>query len=260
MRPGQLRQHARLLRGRYEGQVTEDAEAARAQAEMMIAQSELAEAEAGMPSPAPEEDCTITQEYPIIGEVTRRGGEIVKVAHPWEQSHVDALRARDIDLTWEWCHDPRAGVDQGRLIYIYIGTRSEGPRALWSRSSGAWTSHKSRGNYGKNWACGGNWSSIGGAKSASLTDIAPDLDRAIKEVRDMVDRIALAKARVAAAQKRILACSQRDNAAAARRQAEHPAYPGQEMICIGKAEQIEAFAARTMAEADLIEAEAGISA
>ncbi len=257
MRPGQLRQHAKLLRARYESDPGEDGEAARAQADYMIAEAELAEAEADTPSPVAEEDCTIRDIYPIIGEVIRRGGKIERIERPWEQSHVDALRTMDVDLAWEWCHDPRGGIDQGQLVYIYIGTKSEGPKVMWSRSREEWTSHKSRGNYGKNWACGGNWNSVG-LKAKNLNEIAPDLDRAIKEVREMVDRIAQAKAKIAAAQKRILACSQRDYAAAARRQATHPAYPGQEEICMGKAEQLEAFAARTMAEADLIEAEAGL--
>lgn len=54
---------------------------------------------------------------------------------------------------------------------------------------------------------------------------------------------------------RVLAASQRSNAAAHRRQAEHPIYPGQDMVCLGKADQIDAFAARSEAQADLIESE-----
>ena len=54
---------------------------------------------------------------------------------------------------------------------------------------------------------------------------------------------------------RILAASQRANAAAHRRQALKPIYPGQSDICMSKADQIEAFAARTEAQADLLAAD-----
>jgi len=64
-----------------------------------------------------------------------------------------------------------------------------------------------------------------------------------------------AQKRREAANLRVVAASQRANATAHRRQAEHPAYPGQDMICLGKADQIDAFAARSEAQADLIESE-----
>lgn len=259
MRPGQLRQHARLLRERYLDACSRDAEAARMQADMMDAEAELAEARQDIPSPAPEEDCTIIDDYPIIGKVARRGGDIINIEHAWGEAHIAAARALGIDVAFEWCFDPRAGVDQSELIRIYIGTRTEGPRCLWH--DGIWSAHKSKGNFGKNWACGGNWSSVGCDKGADLNIIAPDLAQKIREVIDMVthqERIKQAEARVKAAQKRILACSQRDMAAAARRQADRPAYAGQEMICCNKANMAEAYAARTEAEADLILANAGL--
>ena len=59
-----------------------------------------------------------------------------------------------------------------------------------------------------------------------------------------------------AANLRILAASQAQNAAAHRRQATHPIYPGQASICEGKAMQIDAFAARSLAEAELLETQA----
>jgi len=64
-----------------------------------------------------------------------------------------------------------------------------------------------------------------------------------------------AKKRLEAANLRVLAAGQRVNAEAHRRQATHPIYPGQDIICIGKADQIDAFAARSEAQADLIEAD-----
>ena len=69
-----------------------------------------------------------------------------------------------------------------------------------------------------------------------------------------MEKIEKAKKQLEAANLRILAASQRDSAAAHRRQALHPIYPGQEMICLSKADQIDAFAARSEAQADLLEA------
>ncbi len=70
-----------------------------------------------------------------------------------------------------------------------------------------------------------------------------------------MNAIEKAEAKVKAANLRILAAGQRANAAAHMRQAGHPIYPGQDMVCISKAAQIEAFAARSEAQADLIEAQ-----
>lgn len=255
---GQLKQHARLLRGRYSGCCNEDAAGAMAQAELMEAEAGLMDAKAGKISE--EQDCTREDTYPILGKISRRGGKIIDVEHQWDQVHVDALRQRDIDMAWEWRNDPRAGTDQGELIRIYIGTRTDGPRVIWT--NGKWTSHKSKGNFGKNWACGGNWSTIGSVSADNLNEIAPDLADAIKEgykmVTEQAKKIEQAEVRVKAANLRILAASQRDYAAGHYRQANHPIYPGQETICIGKAERIEAVASRTEAEADLLLAKAGL--
>ncbi len=183
MMPGALRQHARLLRERYAGDGSRDGEAARIHADAMAARAEIMEAEANIPSPAPEEDCTLRDTYPIIGRVVRRGGSIKEIEHPWDERHVRALNRRGIDIVWEWCHDPRAEERQGSLIRIYIGTRYEGPRVMWC--DGLWRTLKSRGNYGKNWACGGTWQYVVGCKeSADLNEVAPDLARAIEEVKD----------------------------------------------------------------------------
>ena len=68
-------------------------------------------------------------------------------------------------------------------------------------------------------------------------------------------RIDAAKARLKAANLRVLAAHQQVNADAHFRQAAHPIYPGQAGICTGKGNVIAAHAARTLAEADLIEAQ-----
>ena len=63
-----------------------------------------------------------------------------------------------------------------------------------------------------------------------------------------------AEKKLKAAKLRILAAGQRARAAGYRRQAAHPVYPGQDTICLDKADQIAALAAREEAEADLIDA------
>jgi len=63
----------------------------------------------------------------------------------------------------------------------------------------------------------------------------------------------IAEKKLKAAKLRILATGQRARAAGYRRQAEHPAYPGQDTICLDKADEIAAKAARSEAEADLLE-------
>jgi len=243
------------LAERYNGQDTRNADAARAQAALLIAEADLADAKADINNSV-EEDCTIKNTYPILGEITRKGGAINNVQNPWEQEHVDALHKIGIDMAFEWRNDPRAGLRQGELIRIYIGTKQDGPKVTWS--DGVWHSHKSHGNFGKNWAYGGNWSSLNCPTSQNLNTIAPDLAQKIEEIKMDIDRIKKAEAKVAAAQKRILACSQRDMAAASMRQASHPAYIGQDIICAGKADRANAYAMRTEAEADLIEAQAGL--
>ena len=63
-----------------------------------------------------------------------------------------------------------------------------------------------------------------------------------------------AEKRVKAARLRVLAANQRTMAAGYRRQAEHPVYPGQDLICLAQADEMDAFAARSEAEADLLDA------
>ena len=64
-----------------------------------------------------------------------------------------------------------------------------------------------------------------------------------------------AEKKLQAANLRFLAANQRSMAAGYRRQAMHLAYPGQEMICLDKADAVDALAVRTNAEADLLEAD-----
>ena len=63
-----------------------------------------------------------------------------------------------------------------------------------------------------------------------------------------------AEKRVKAARLRVLAANQQTMAAGYRRQAAHPVYPGQDTICLDKADQIAALAAREEAEAAILDA------
>ena len=62
-----------------------------------------------------------------------------------------------------------------------------------------------------------------------------------------------AEKKLKAAKLRILATGQRARAAGYRRQAAHPVYPGQDTICLNKADEMDALVARSEAEADLLE-------
>ena len=63
-----------------------------------------------------------------------------------------------------------------------------------------------------------------------------------------------AEKKLQAANLRFLAANQRARAAGYRHQATHPAYPGQDLICLSKADEIAALVARSEAEADLLDA------
>ena len=65
---------------------------------------------------------------------------------------------------------------------------------------------------------------------------------------------AKAEVKVKAAKLRVLAANQRTMAAGYRRQAMHPIYPGQDLICMGEADAVDALAAWTETEADLLDA------
>ena len=61
-----------------------------------------------------------------------------------------------------------------------------------------------------------------------------------------------AEKKLQAANFRILAANQRAMAAVYRRQAAHPIYPGQDLICLSKADEIAALAALSEAKANLL--------
>jgi hypothetical protein len=146
----QMRKHAQILRGR------DASPTAQASADLIEAQAELADAEAGRPAEVAE-SAAMVEEYPIIGKVTREAGKMTRVEKPWTDEDVALAREVGVDIAWEWTNGPESGLRQGELVYIWIGTDKAGPVLQWDRGSRAWSVIKSRGNYGKNWACGGNW-------------------------------------------------------------------------------------------------------
>lgn len=163
----QMRRHAALLRDR------DSSAPAQARAAEIEAEAELEDAEADRPA-AVAESARMVEDYPILGHVTREGGKIVSIERPWTPEDVARIEAQGVMIAWQWCHDPMAGLRQGELIRIWIGTREAGPRVQWDRTRRKWYRITSRGNYGKNWACGGNWSSERDG-FATLAAAAPDL-------------------------------------------------------------------------------------
>ena len=183
LNPAQLRRHAELLRARYSDPAydgpAEYIAAGLAQADLIEAKAELADAQAGR-GPVVAEECRMVEQYPIIGRVTREGGDLIQVEHPWEAEDEERVENKGVMVAYEWCHDPNAGLAQGQLIRIYIGTRDDGPCAMWDRDRREWHRLRSNGNYGNRWAYGGTWSSdkIG---HKTLDIAAPDIAAIIKQ-------------------------------------------------------------------------------
>ena len=71
-------------------------------------------------------------------------------------------------------------------------------------------------------------------------------------------RIARAEAKLAAANLRLSAAQRDQMTAGYLRQMDHPVYDGQEIVCAGKAAVTQGLSDRERAQADLIEAEAGL--
>lgn len=148
--PAEKRRHAALLASR------DATDMAQYQAALLLAEANLEDALEGR-EPTVAEHAYVDREYPILGKCRYEGGVLVDVEHPWGDSQAAACHAAGIDVAWQWCPDPAVGIEQGELIRIWIGTRDKGPRLQWDHTSGKWLRLVSRGNYGSNWACGGNW-------------------------------------------------------------------------------------------------------
>lgn len=246
------RRWAEDMRARWQG--TDYQAKAEAHAARMIAAADLEDLEAGREL-VTADSAAMIYDYPIIGIYTITGGGDATCGRPYGDAEADRAEASGIYTAWEWCHDPAAEERAGELIRLYIGSTERGPEAQYNCHDKQWYKLTSKGNFGKKYACGGNWR---GEKCTG--DETPEIYKKLMEVlgMDQQKKIEAAKARLAAAEKRVFAAHQREGAAAYYRQASQPAYPGQETTCANKGAIVEALAAKTEAEADLIEAEAGL--
>lgn len=215
---------------------------AHAHVAQMLAECDLDDAKSGIDSGIAD-IAEITQDIPLIGKVTIRGGKIVAV----ERHYNGEGEAHGIHCAWEWRSDPAAEYYTGMCVRMYIGTEQSGPLAQWEASTGQWYALESRGNYGKRYAFGGNF------KGTKISQ-KPGILQKLEDIMDRAEKIRVAEIKLKAAQKRVFAAHQLDGVRAYERQASNPAYDGQDMVCMGKAAVVRALAAQTMAEADLIEA------
>lgn len=234
---GEMRGLAAALQSRYPG-----SDKALAHASLLNAEADMIDAKAGTISDAC--DYLIHQDAPILGRISIRNGARENIERPY-QAEAEAI---GIYLAFEWCDGPVATDQCGMLIRIFIGHRDTGIQAQYEASTKQWYACKSRGgNYGKNYSHGGTWSSVKINQPPAI----------VGKLEVFMSTIEQAKANLKAAKLRVKAAHQREHAASYLRQSEHPAYPGQEAICMGKAGTVEALAAQTEAEADLILAQAG---
>ena len=278
----QKRKHAELIRKNDPGLTPDEQDEARAFADYLDARADLDDAKNGETTGIAE-SAAYTIDYPILGRVTIEGGDWTEIENPWTEDHDAEAKKRGVMVCFERCRS-KHGDQSGQITRIYIGSKTHGPMAQWDASrlwdneshGAAWSAITSKGNFGKNWACGGNWADkylmtdkpdncITIRMSAlfhTLADCRPEMEKTIKEIRDAVEvkgnAIAIAEAKVAAAKKRILAASQRSMAYRHMEQAGRPIYEGQSGICYDKAAKAEAFAEKSEAEAELILARAGV--
>ena len=239
----------------------------------MEAEAELDDALAGV-EPTMADHADVEQVVPVLGRIVCSGGVIKSVENEWMDAQNDEAERNGIMLTWSWVkslHSP----DAGKCTYFHAGTRESGPLVFWSAVDGYWRRCRSTGNYGKNWACGGNWEierikpndtpprdSILYRRQYvydSLEACNPDLCQAIQDVlnsqihQEDGPRVARAKATLEAAKLRQIAASHRHRAEGYRSQAYRPKHPGQETEHAKKAAVQDALAVKLEARAALAE-------
>lgn len=231
---------------------TRYADKANAHAALMIARADLEDAEADR-DPQTADKAIMVYDLPILGRYTVTGKMERTYDYYFDDAVADYCASRGIFTAFEWRSDPAAEEHTDELVRLYIGSKERGPEAQYNAYDGTWYRLTSRGNFEKKYAHGGNWRSekcTGGE--------TPEIYKKLQEVIMDYNKIEQAKAKVKAAEKRVFAAHQRDSAAAYFRQANHPICDGQSLICINKGNIVEALAAQTEAEADLIEAQAGL--
>jgi len=231
---------------------TRYADKAKSHAALMIARADLDDAEADRETITADK-AIMEYNLPILGRYTVSGKMERTYDCCYDDAMADYCESRGMFTGWEWSNDPAAEEHCGELVRLYIGSRESGPEAQYNACDRTWYKLTSRGNFGKKYACGGNWRS----EKCTGNDV-PEIYTKLQEVIMDYKRIERAKVKVAAAEKRVFAAQQREMSAAYFRQAEHPIYAGQEIICANKGAVVEALAAKTEAEADLMEAQAGL--
>lgn len=253
----------------------DETDLALAYADTLTAQADLEDATAGEETGIAD-SASHEQIVPILGRLTFTGGVITAVENEWTSVHDAAAGKLGVMVAFQWCrslHTP----DAGHCQFIYIGTREAGPLAQWSAHDGHWRRCQSKGNFGKKWAFGGNWSDptfslapqegisppAGATRIRnsyvfdSLESCRPEINQIIQNIMQQEQRIRIAKAKLEAAKLRQRAAQIRQHSAGYRRQATHPIYDGQEFVCEGKAAVSDTYADQFDARAELVLAEAG---
>ena len=267
------RKHAALIRITARERNDEELTLALAYADRLEAEAELDDALAGV-EPTMADHADVEQLVPVLGRIVCSGGVIKSVEHEWMDAQNDEAERRGIMLTWSWVkslHLP----DAGKCTYFYAGTRESGPLVSWSAIDGYWRRCRSTGNYGKNWACGGNWEIERIKPNDTPPDGAvpykglyvyetfeacnPDLCQAIQDVlnsqihQEDGPRVARARAKLEAAKLRQIATRHRHRAEGYRRQASRPNRPGQQTEHAKNAAVQDALAGKFEARAALAE-------
>jgi hypothetical protein len=232
------RKHAALIRITARERNDEKLPLALAYADRLEAEAEVEDALAGV-EPTMADHADFEQIVPILGRIVYSGGVIKSVQNQWIEAQDNEAERRGIMLMWGWgksLHSPNAG----QCRDFYAGTRERGPLVRWWASDGYWRRCASIGNYGKNWACGGNWERelikpnedppVGALPLGreyvyeSFETCNPVLYQAIQDIlksqiRLDATRVARAKAQMEAARLREIAANHRCRAEDYRRQA-----------------------------------------
>lgn len=116
--------------------------------------------------------CAITgatievETYPLVGKIYYLPNGERAVEN--EPSH------KYLEFAYEWD-------SKGHLLRIYVGSKYHGPMLAWYE--GKWGNLYSRGNYGKNYACGGNWSSDSKKRYTTIAECLDNRDYTVGGIK-----------------------------------------------------------------------------
>lgn len=264
------RKHAALIRITARERNNEELPLALAYADRLEAEAELEDALAGV-EPTMADHADVEQIVPILGRIVYAGGVIKSVQHEWIDAQDKEAQRRGIMLVWRWVKSLHSA-SAGTCIGFHAGTREAGPLVNWSADDGYWRRCRSTGNYGKNWACGGNWeierikpnhTPLNGAIPLgseyvyeSFETCNPVLSHAVQEIlnsqiRQDATRVAQATAKLEAAKLLQIAAGHRHRAEGHRRLASRPVQPGEQTEHAKKATVQDALANKHEARAAL---------